>query len=153
MANGLDRLFQEWHHLGAAVLVSEVDARVVPRPPVDVIAESTAHCRESARLTWAVLDWMLQHVDEINEEMLLGKTEQFGDVSVLGVLADAANQRKAHPKWRRLMESSRPHRDLAIFFYRVAASPLASRLTRENALDLFRRWNYLCSELRYLQDG
>ena len=29
-------------------------------------------------------------------------------------------------------------------------TPLASRLAQERALPVFRRWNYLCDELRYL---
>ena len=44
-----------------------------------------------------------------------------------------------------------PHREVVPFFHRVAQSPLASRLARENAVDVFRRWNFLCSELRYLE--
>jgi hypothetical protein len=153
MEDRIDRLFQEWHHVGGAVLVSEANVPLVPRSPEEVIAESMAHCRESGRLMWVVLDWMLRHVEEIDDQKLLEMTQQFGDLSVLGVLADAANQKKPHPKWRRLMQGCRPHRHLTIFFHRVAASPLASRLTRENALALFRRWNYLCSELRYLGEG
>ena len=30
---------------------------------------------------------------------------------------------------------------------RVMQSPLASRLARENTVDVSRRWNYLCGEL------
>jgi len=40
---------------GGAVLLAEVDATVPHRSPEEVIAESTAHCRESGRLTWVVL--------------------------------------------------------------------------------------------------
>ena len=36
------------------------------------------------------------------------------------------------------------------FFKRVARSRLALAQAQENDLDVFRRWNYLRSELRYL---
>ena len=55
MEDRIDRLFQEWHRLGGAVLLAEVDSAVTARPAEDVIADSTAHCRESGRLTWVVL--------------------------------------------------------------------------------------------------
>jgi hypothetical protein len=150
MGDPLDRLFQEWHQLGGAVLLAESSPQVLARGPEKVIAESTAHCRESGRLTWVVLDWLIQHVEEIDEEMLLRETEKSGKLSVLGVLSEAAQQRRPHPKFERIMAICTPHDELEPFFRRVARSPLALRLTQEKALDLFRHWNYLCSELRYL---
>ena len=153
MGDQLDRLFQEWHRLGGAVLLAEEDRNVPVRSAEEVIAESTAHCRESGRLTWIVLDWLIHHIDEIDEEKLLQETKKWGELSVLGVLCDAAHLRNPHPKFERIMASCVPHERLEPFFHRVARSPLAMRLTRENALDVFRRWNYLCSELRYLRDG
>ena len=150
MEDPLDRLFKEWHCLGGAVLLAEADPAVLARPPEEVIAESTARCRESGRLTWVVLDWLICHIEEIDEQSLLQKTAECGDLSVLGVLCDAGHQRNPHPKFQRLMRACVPHREVVPFFHRVARSPLASRLARENALDLFRRWNYLCAELRYL---
>jgi len=118
----------------------------------EVIAESTAHCRRSGRLTWVVLDWLIRHTEEVDEEALLQKTVECGDQSVPGVLCDAAYQRNPHPKFERLMHACAPHQEVVPFFHRVARSPLASRLARENALDVFRRWNYLCGELRYLEN-
>ncbi len=150
MVDRLERLFQEWHRLGGAVLVAKVDPTVRTRSAEQVIAESTAHCRESGRLTWIVLDWLIRHVDEIDEERLAQETRTSGDLSVLGVLCDAARQRRQHAKFERLIAVCAPSARVEPFFYRVARSPLALRLTRENALDLFRRWNYLCAELRYL---
>ena len=150
MGDRLDRLFQEWHHLGGAVLVAEVDTTLPARSPEEVIAESTACCRESGRLTWVVLDWLIHHIEQIDEQKLLQESRRRGDLSVLGVLCDAARQRKPHPKFERIIAACAPHDSVIPFFQRVAQSPLASRLTRENALDVFRRWNYLCSELRYL---
>ena len=152
MADRIDQLFQEWHRLGGAVLVAEAAETLPVRSPEEVIAESTAHCRESGRLTWVVLDWLLRHLDEVDEHRLLEKTQQLGDSSVLGVLCDAACQRTPHPKLQRLMSAYNPHSRLSPFFHRAAQSPLASRLAQENSLDVFRRWNYLCAELRYLQD-
>lgn len=151
MEDRMNRLFQEWHRLGAAVLLVAVDATVPSRRPEEVIAESMAHCRESGRLTWVVLDWLIHHIEDIDEQTLLEKTVEYGDLSVLGVLCDAAYQRNPHPRYTRLIRACVPHQEVVPFFHRVARSPLASRLTRDNALALFRRWNYLCSELRYLE--
>ena len=152
MADGLERLFQEWHRMGGAVLVAHADQAVLPRAPEEIIAESTAHCRESGRLTWVVLDGLIHHVEQIDELLLLQRVAERGDLSVLGVLCDAARVRKPHPKFERLIQGCTPHEEVVPFFHRVARSPLARRLTGENALLLFRRWNYLCSELRYLSD-
>ena len=153
MEDRIEHLFQEWHRLGGAVMISRADPTLVPRAVEEVVAESTAYCRASARLTWVVLDWLIRHVDEIDEERLLAGAAAIGDRSVLGVLCDAALRRKRHAKFGRLMRECSPHQELTPFFHRVARSPLASRLTQENALDLFRRWNFLCAELRYLGDA
>jgi hypothetical protein len=48
------------------------------------------------------------------------------------------------------MQACERPKQLETFFKRVANSPLASKLARENAVDVFRRWNYLSNELRYL---
>jgi hypothetical protein len=132
------------------VLLAEVDLAVRARAPEKVIAESTAHCRESGRLTWVVLNWLIHHIEGVDEEKLLQETRENGDLSVLGVLCDAARQRNPHPKFERVIAACVKHDMVEPFFYRVAKSPLASRLARENAVDIFRRWNYLSSELRYL---
>jgi hypothetical protein len=99
-----------------------------------------------------VLDWLIQHIEEIDAQLLLEKVQEVGDLSVLGVLCDAAQPREPHPRFQWLTRACVPHQDVVPFFHRVASSPLASRLARENGLDVFRRWNYLCSELRYLRD-
>lgn len=150
MEDQIERLFQEWHRLGAPVLLAAADPSVTPRPAEEVAVETTRYCRHSGRLTWVVLDWLIRHAADISDSDLLRRTRESGDLSVLGVLCDAAWQRNPDPVFRRLMSSCVPHAEVVSFFHRVAASPLASRLARENALDLFRRWNYLCSELRYL---
>ena len=149
MEDRVDHLFQEWHRLGGEVLLKEIDSISV-RSPEEVIAESSAHCRESGRLTWVVLDWLIGHIGEIDEEILLQETKEKGDQSVLGVLCDAASMRKPHLKLDRIIASCLPNDRIEPFFYRVAGSSLASRLTKENPLEVFHKWNFLCSELRYL---
>jgi len=152
MADPVDGLFQDWRGLGGAVLVAGRAPYHPGRPPEVVIAESTAQCRASSRLTWVVLDWLLRHVEKVDVQTLLQRTRERGDLSVLGVLADAANQRRPHPTFERIVRTCAPNPTLEVFFHRVAQSPLAARLAREHALDLFRRWNYLSSELCYLGD-
>ena len=96
MGDRLDCLFQEWHRLGGAVLLAEEDRAGPVRCPEEVIAESTAYCRESGRLTWVVLDWLIHHIEQVDEQKLLQETRKRGDLSVLGVLCDAARSRKRH---------------------------------------------------------
>lgn len=150
MGDQLDQLFQDWHRLGGAVLLAEAAPDAPARSPEAVIAESTAHCRESSRLTWVVLDWLIRNIDQVDAKRLLRMTRQSGDLSVLGLLCDAARQRRPHPKLDRIIAACRPNAQVELFFVRVARSPLAARLARDNALDIFRRWNYLSNELRYL---
>ena len=116
MADPVDRLFQEWQQLGGQVLLLEVHSALLPRAPEQVIAESTAHCRESGRLTWVTLDWLIRHVEQLDENRLLRETRKRGDLSVLGVLCDAANLRGPHPKFERVMRAaSRPTRSSRFF--------------------------------------
>ena len=150
MGDRIEHLFEEWHQLGGAVLLAESAHAVAARPAEVVIAESTAHCRESGRLTWVVLDWLINHVPEIDADALIKKTVESGDLAVLGVLCEAAFQRKADVKFERMMQACRPNASPEPFFLRVARSPLASRLARENSLELFKHWNYYSNELRYL---
>jgi hypothetical protein len=150
MGDRIDFLFQEWHQLGGKAMVAEVDRSITPRRAEEVIAESTAHCRESGRLTWIVLDWLIHHIDQTDEQALVQLTKSIGDLSVLGVICDAANLRNSQPKLQRIMQACDRPQQLETFFKRVANSPLASKLARENAVDVFRRWNYLSNELRYL---
>ena len=152
MGNRLDRLFQEWHQLDGAVLLARVGPTLPVRSAEEVIAESTAHCRESGRLTWVVLDWLIHHIEQVDERRLLEETREKGDLSVLGVLCDAAHLRNPHPKFERVIDACVQHDRIEPFFHRVARSPLASSLARQNAVSVFRRWNYLCSELRYLRE-
>jgi len=112
-------------------LLAEQDRTISVRCPEEIIAESTAYCRESGRLTWVVLDWLIRHIEQIDEQKLLQETKDRGDFSVLGVLCDAARLRKPHPKLEQIIAACAPHNEVETFFHRVAQSPLASQLTRE----------------------
>lgn len=150
MEDRINSLFQEWHQLGGAALVAEVKPVEDSRRPEIVIAESTAHCRDSGRLTWIVLDWLIRHIDRIDEEILIDETRRMGDLSVLGILCDAAQRRISHVKFEKILKNCVKHKKLELFFHRVAKSRLASRLARKNAIEIFLRWNYISNELRYL---
>ena len=153
MGTRLDYLFQEWAQLGGEVLLANTDKTVAPRSPEEVIAESTAHCRESGRLTWVTLAWLVRHIEQIDERKLLAHTQRIGDLSVLGLLCDAARERNPHETFGRVLRECKPHMPTEIFFHRVARSPLASQIARDNALEIFRRWGYVSNELRYWRDG
>jgi len=152
MGDRVTDLFQEWMNWGAPVLLAVVRENIPPRSLEEVVAESTLYCRASGRLTWIVLDRFLQLVEKIDVKTLLKETRQNGDLSVLGLLSEAAFLRLPHLKFRQIMRACKPNQELTPFFQRVAKSPLATRLAQENGLELFRKWNYLCSELRYLSD-
>lgn len=149
MANRIDYLFQEWAQLGGEVLLAEKQ-NIAARDPHQTLAESMAYCRESGRLTWVVLSWLIHHIDEIDVDILLEETKTNGNLSVLGVLCDAALIKTQHVKFQKIIKDCKPVLQLEPFFKRVAKSPLALKLTQENALDVFRRWNFLCNELQYL---
>jgi hypothetical protein len=150
MGTGLDHLFQEWHQLGGAVLLAEKKPVDVERSPEEIIAESTAHCRESSRLMWVVVEWLIDHIDQIDEQKLLEASGQQGDLGVLGVVCNVAYLQKTHPKFERIMAACLPQPNVEPFFHRVAQSRLATQLAQEEGLDVFRKWNYWCREIRYL---
>jgi len=150
MENRIDFLFNEWHQLGGEVLLRDKMTFVATRNPEEVVAESTSYCRESGRLTWIVLDWLIKNIDKINESELVDATSTLGDFSVLGVLCDLAYIRNSNPKFKKILKFCKPYNKQEIFFHRVAKSPLASKLTKENPIDTFSRWNFICNEVRYL---
>jgi hypothetical protein len=146
----VEYLFQEWHRLGGAVLLARVEPSIHARAPETVIAESTAHCRASGRLTWIVLDWLIHNINRLNVAQLLETTHTSGDLAVLGVLCDAARQRHPDPRFDAIVAACQPHARLEPFFHRVAHSPLALSETRAHPNAIFLRWNFLSNELRYL---
>ena len=87
--------------------------------------------------------------ERLDERKLIQEAWRQGDVSVLGLLCDAAQERYPHPKFERLMLACKPAEQVEPFFRRVARSRLALKLAQEGALDVFRRWGYLGSELQY----
>jgi len=153
LTNRIDNLFQEWYRLGGSVLLAEVDATVQPRVSEEVLAESTAYCRASGRLTWVVLDWFINNIETIDEKLLLEKAKTQGDLSVLGLLTDAARQVKPNFKFEFLVLNCPLNPILEPFFHRVAQSPYAAKLARQDNLEIFRRWNYISNELRYLAEA
>jgi hypothetical protein len=150
MGDRLDELFAEWHSIGGAVLLRESGERPPERRPEELLAESTSYFRASGRLMWVALDWLVRHSDRIDPNMLLAETRRCGDLSVLGVLADAAYQSNRDPSLLFVTDGCVRHEPDEIFFHRVGRSDLASRLTREQPNEVFRRWGYLSNELRYL---
>ncbi len=150
MGDKLDQLFQEWHRLGGAVLLAHPNELACFRSAEEVIAESTLYCRASGRLMWVVVDWLIRHIELLDEKRLMQETTRQGDLSVLGVICDVAYLRQAHPKFEWLTAHCRPQTKVELFFYRVARSKLATKLTEEHSLPVFRKWNYLCQEVRYL---
>lgn len=150
MENRLDILFHEWHRLGGSVLLSKTEKIELNRSSEEVLAESTSYCRQSGRLMWIVLDWYIRNIEKINADKLIQKAKEEGDLSVLGLLSDLAYARKKNEKFKYIKLVCNPNRKIEMFFYRVAKSPLATKITKEHSLKIFSRWNYLCNEIRYL---
>lgn len=149
MERELDILFQEWHRLGGNVLLQQADDTLPVRSAEQVIASSTKYCRESSRLMWVLLGWLVEHIDEIDVELLLKETRANGELSVLGLVCDAAYQKKPDPRFIKVMTQCAKPTHIEPFFKRVAKSRLALELVRQHPLDVFLRWNYLSNELSY----
>ncbi|MBI5915920.1 MAG: hypothetical protein HY842_11120 [Bacteroidetes bacterium] len=151
MEDKLNQLFQNWQQLGAAVLVAQSEPTGGEAISAEqLIAESTKYCRHSGRLTWVVLDWLMKNKVEINVPQLLKATKESGDLAVLGLLANAAQEQAPDTIFEKIMKGCKPNPVLDFFFFRIKNSKLASRLTMENPLPIFQKWNFWCNELRYL---
>ncbi len=149
MEDKLDTLFQYWNKFDSKVLVSEIkptDHIVIE----NLIAETTKYCRHSGRLTWILIDWIIRNIDKINTEKLLELTSEIGDISVLGLISDIAKEKRKNEKLEDIITSSKPNAKKEIFFYRVSKSKLASRITMEQSIPIFDKWNFYCNELKYL---
>ncbi len=94
------------------------------------------YCRYSGRLTWVLIDWIIRNTDKINIDRLLQITAKSGNITVLGLISDLAKQKQGNAKLE--------------FFHRVSQSKLATRLTIEQNLPIYDKWNFYCNELRYL---
>lgn len=150
MAGRLDDLFGDWHRLGGAVLIANAPEHGKPASPERLVAESTAHCRNSSRLMWVVLDWLVRHADQLDADRVLELTREHGDLAVLGLLCDMALERDDSRVLRHVRASCKPHPRREIFFHRVSHSPLASSLAKERPLEIYQRWNFLGRELEQL---
>lgn len=142
-------LFQYWNKFDSKVLVSEIK----PTGQITIenlIAETTKYCRYSGRLTWILIDWLIRNVNKIDTEKLVNITKKKGDITVLGLVSDIAKQKRNDFKFEYIIKSSKPNDKKEIFFYRVSKSKLASRITIEQTLPIYDKWNYYCNELRYL---
>lgn len=148
----IEDLFRAWHRLGGAVLLADTPPSSDPPAPEEIIAESTAQCRHSGRLTWVTLDWLERSSATIDAALLIELTRARGDLAVLGVLSDAAHEHTGDPVFLRIMEACAPNPTPELFFFRVAASPLAARLAKQNPLPVFARWNFICNELIHLSE-
>jgi len=149
MEDKLDILFQYWNKYDSKVLVSEVKQTETINIET-LIAQTTKYCRYSGRLTWILIDWLVRNIDTVNIEKLLQLTSKEGDITVLGLISDLANRKRNNKKLDNIIKASKPNEKKEIFFYRVSQSKLASRLTIEQNLPIYDKWNFYCNELRYL---
>ncbi len=149
MEDKLDYLFQQWNKHDSKVFVAENKA-TEHISIEELIAETTNYCRHSGRLTWVVLDWLIRNIEKIDTEKLLQLTQQKGDITILGLLSDIAKQKKDNAKFEYFVKSSHPNQQQEIFFFRVSKSKLASKITVEQSLPIYKKWNFYCNELRYL---
>lgn len=149
MEDKLDMLFQYWNKFDSKVFVSESK----PTDNIEIeelIAETTNYCRYSGRLTWVLLDWLIRNIDQVNVEKLMRLTKEKGNISILGLIADIAKQKNTNDKFDFLINFSHPNDKKEIFFYRVSKNKLASKLTIQQSIPIYNKWNYYCNELRYL---
>jgi len=149
MEDKLDTLFQYWNKFDSKVLVSEIKQTNTIEIE-NLIAETTKYCRYSGRLTWILVDWIIRNIDKINIDNLLQITANYGDITVLGLISDLAKQKRENLNLEYIIKSSKPNEKKEIFFYRVSQSKLATRLTIEQNLPIYDKWNFYCNELRYL---
>lgn len=151
MEDKLDSLFQYWNKQDSKVLVSE--AKKTDDIEVEnLIAETTKYCRYSGRLMWILLDWLIHNIDKINTEKLLQITARKGDITVLGLISDIAKEKRNSPKFEHIIKASQPNNKKEVFFYRVSQSKLATKLTMEQSIPIYDKWNFYCNELRFLTE-
>jgi len=149
MENNLDNIFQHWNNYDSKVLIAE--KKTTEKIDIEhLIALSTKYCRYSGRLTWILVDWLVRNIKKLNVLKLIDLTKQIGDITVLGLIADLAKQKYNDINFDYIIKSSKPNDKKEIFFYRVAKSKLATKLTIEQTLPIYEKWNFYCNEIRYL---
>lgn len=149
MENKLDMLFQQWNKFDSKVFVAE-DIATKQVTIEELIAETTKYCRYSSRLTWVLIDWLIRNIEKLNIDKVLQLTINQGDITVLGLVADIARQKRNDNKFNYVINSSHPNNEKEVFFYRISKSKLASKIAMEQSLPIYDKWNYYCNELRYL---
>ena len=66
------------------------------------------------------------------------------------MVAIELHEQSADAIFEKIMKGCKPNPAPDFFFFRIKNSKLASRLTMENPLPVFQKWNFWCNELRYL---
>ncbi len=149
MEDKLNILFQYWNKQDSKALVAEsVDVKDIAIEKL--IAETTNYCRYSGRLMWILLDFLIRNIDAIDIFELINLTKKEGDISVLGLVADMAREKRNDIKFDQIINESQPNPTKEIFFHRVAKSKFASKITMQETLPIYEKWNFYCNELRYL---
>jgi len=149
MEDKLNILFQHWNKKDSKALVAksyDVEDINIEK----LIVETTNYCRHSGRLMWVLLDFLIRNLDMIDIIELINLTKKQGDMSVLGLVADMAREKRNDIKFDQIIAESQPNPTKEIFFYRVAKSKFASKITMQETLPIYAKWNYYCNELRYL---
>jgi len=149
MEDKLNILFQHWNKKDSKTLVAKsIDVQGIAIEKL--IAETTNYCRHSGRLMWILLDFLIRNIDMIDIVELINLTKKQGDMSVLGLVADMAREKRDDIKFDQIIAESQPNPTKEIFFHRVAKSKFASKITMQEPLPIYEKWNYYCNELRYL---
>lgn len=149
MENRIDMLFQHWYDFDAEVFVAEkIGMEKIALETL--VAESTLFCRDCSRLLWVTIDGLSKNIEKVNIAKVIVQTQEKGDLSVLGVIADACYQHSLNPIYLKISHKCPKNKEKQIFFYRIAKSKMAAQITLQNPLPLFLKWNFYCNELRYL---
>jgi len=149
MENKLNILFQHWNEKDSKALVAksyDVEYITIEK----LVAETTNYCRHSGRLMWILLDFLIRNIDTVDILELINLTKKEGEMSVLGLVADMAREKRNDVRFDQIINESQPNPTKEIFFHRVAKSKFASKITMQETLPIYEKWNYYCNELRYL---
>jgi len=149
MEDKLNILFQHWNKQDSKALVAKsYDVKGIAIEKL--IAETTNYCRHSGRLMWILLDFLIRNIDTVDILELINLTKKEGEMSVLGLVADMAREKRNDVRFDQIIAESQPNPTKEIFFHRVAKSKFATKITMQETLPIYEKWNYYCNELRYL---